>query len=135
MNGLAMIEYMPREFIMLNKNKRTMEVYVEAGAYARLMTDIGVKAAVAMSKVLPAKESDRLVVLLNRIGEIKCKADDQLFRDYPDLGNEGTDVFYGTLRDGPRNKLDEEVIRKANSLIVELMDTMEGKEHERTGDY
>ncbi len=78
---------------MLNKNERTMEAYVEAGAYARLLSDIGAKAAVAMSKVLPAKDVDRLVILLNRIDEIKCKADDQLFRDFPQIGHEGTDAL------------------------------------------
>ena len=115
---------------MLNKNDRTMEVYVEAGAYARLLSDIGTKAAVAMSKVLPAKETDRLAVLLNRFDEIKCKADDQLFRDYPELGNEGTDVFYGTLSQEPRNELDEEVIRTAKSRFSDLF----GDEARGSGD-
>ena len=98
---------------MYNKNERTMEVYVEAGAYARLLSDIGTKAAIAMSKVLPAKEADRLVNLLHRFDEVKSKADDQLFRDFPQIGNEGTDVFYGTLSTEPRNELDGKVISAA----------------------
>lgn len=107
---------------MLNKNERTMEVYVEAGAYARLLSDIGAKAAVAMSKVLPAKDVDRLVILLNRIDEIKCKADDQLFRDFPQIGHEGTDVFYGTLSQAPENELDVEVISAAKQKAKDLFD-------------
>ena len=55
---------------MYNKNDRTMEVYVEAGAYARLLSDVGTKAAVAMSRILPAKEADKLVYLLNKIDEV-----------------------------------------------------------------
>ena len=105
---------------MYNKNERTMEVYVEAGAYARLLSDIGTKAAVAMSKILPAKETDRFVNLLYRFDEVKCKADDQLFRDFPDLGHEGTAVFYGTLSTDPRNHLDAEVIRAAKAKAAEL---------------
>ena len=105
---------------MYNKNERTMEVYVEAGAYARLLSDVGTKAAVAMSKVLPAKETDRLVNLLHRFDEVKSKADDQLFRDFPQIGNEGTDVFYGTLSAEPRNKLDAEVIGTAKAKAAEL---------------
>lgn len=97
-----------------------MEVYVEAGAYARLLSDIGTKAAVAMSQILPAKETDRLVVLLNRFDEIKCNADDQLFRDFPELGHEGTAVFYGTLSQEPDCKLDEEVIGMAKAKATEL---------------
>lgn len=104
-----------------------MDVYVEAGAYARLLSEIGTKAAVAMSKVLPAKESDKLVRLLNRIDEAKCKADDQLFRDFPDLSHEGTDVFYGTLSTEPRNHLDEEVIGMAKAKATELFgDILQG---------
>ena len=105
---------------MYNKNERTMEVYVEAGAYARLFSDIGTKAAVAMSKILPAKETDRLVNLLHRFDEIKSKADDQLFGDFPGIGHEGTDVFYGTLGAEPRNPLDEEVISTAKAKAAEL---------------
>lgn len=105
---------------MLNKNERTMEVYVEAGAHARLLSDIGTKAAVAMSKVLPAKEADKLVALLNRIDEVKSKADDQLFRDFPDLGHEGTAVFYGSLSQEPDCKLDEEVIGTAKAKAAEM---------------
>ena len=105
---------------MLKKNERTMEVYVEAGAYARLLSDIGTKAAVAMSKVLPAKETDKLVRLLSRIDEIKCKADDQLFSDFPKIGHEGTDVFYGTLSSEPRNDLDAEVIEAAREKAENL---------------
>ena len=105
---------------MYNKNERTMGVYVEAGAYARLLSDIGTKAAVAMSKILPAKETDRLVNLLHRLDEVKCKADDQLFRDFPDLGHEGTDVFYGTLSEEPQNQLDAEVISTAKQKAMAL---------------
>ena len=105
---------------MYNTNERTMEVYVEAGAYARLLSDIGTKTAVAMSKILPAKETDRLMNLLHRFDEVKSKADDQLFRDFPQIGNEGTDVFYGTLSTEPRNELDAEVIRTAKAKAAEL---------------
>lgn len=105
---------------MKRKSNRTMEMYVEAGAYARLLSDIGTKAVVSMSQILPANESDKLVHLLNKFSEVKCKADDQLFSDYPNLGNEGTDVFYGTLSMEPRNELDEEVIRTAKQKAMAL---------------
>lgn len=119
---------------MVNKNERTMEMYVEAGAYVRLLSDIGSKAVVAMSKVLPAKDADRLVVLLNRIDEVKSKADDQLFRDYPKLGNEGTDVFYGTLGEAPRNELDAEVIAVARQKTMALFVDASNKVHEDSCD-
>lgn len=105
---------------MLNKNERTMEAYVEAGACARLLTEAGTKAAVSLSKILPAKDSDRIVALLARIEEVISRADDQLFRDYPGLGHEGTCVFYGPLSEEPESELDEEVLRKAKAVALSL---------------
>ena len=99
-----------------------METYVEAGAWARLLTEIGGEATVAMSKVLPASESDKLVRLLNKFSEIKCKADDQLFRDFPSVGHDGTAVFYGSLTAETRSKLDEEVIRTAAEKVMSIFD-------------
>ena len=119
---------------MYNKNERTIEAYVEAGAYARLLSDIGTKAAVAMSKILPAKETDKLVVLLNRFDEIKCKADDQLFSDFPGLGHEGTAVFYGTLSQEPDCTLDEEVIGLAKAKAAELFDDTSSEELKSASD-
>ena len=93
-------------------------------AYAgtSLLSDIGAKAVVSISKILPAKDSDRLVVLLNKIEEIICKADDQLFRDFPGIGNKGADVFYGTLSAQPRNELDEKVVQMAQQKTTELFE-------------
>ena len=111
-----------------------MEMYVEAGAYARLLSDIGTKAVVSMSQILPAKETDKMVSLLNRIDEVKCKADDQLFRDYPNLSNEGTDVFYGTLSTEPRNDLDAEVISTAQQKVWALFGDPSCKAQKGFGD-
>ena len=105
---------------MLSRNERTMDLYVEAGAYARLFSNIGASVVVAMSKILPAKESDKFVNLLGKFDEIKCKADDQLYKDYPDIGSEGMDVFYGVLSKEPQNRLDEKVIYTAKRKAREM---------------
>lgn len=107
---------------MYNKNKRTLEQYLEAGAYARLLSDVGTKAAVAMSRILPAKESDKLVRLLNKIDEVISRADDQLFKDFPQLGHEGTAVFYGTLSQEPDCELDKQMICMAKKKAMDLFD-------------
>ena len=99
-----------------------METYVEAGAWARLLTEVGAKAAVSLSKVLPARESDKLVRLLNSFDEIKCKADEQLFNDFPGLHHEGTNVFYGNLGEEPMSELDGEVIRTAKAHTMKLFE-------------
>ena len=107
---------------MYNKNERTLEQYLTAGAYARLLSDVGAKASVAMSTILPAKDADRLVSLLNKIDEVISRADDQLFRDFPQLGHEGTAVFYGTLSQEPDCELDRQMICMAKMKAEELFD-------------
>ena len=39
-----------------------------------------------------------------------------------DIGNEGTDVFYGTLNAEPRNGLDRKVIQMAKQKAMELFE-------------
>ena len=108
---------------MKSKNNRTMEQYLETGALARLLSDVGAKTAVAMSRILPAKESDKLAGLLHRIGEIVSKTDSQMYKDFPDIGHEGAAVFYGTLSGEPRNELDGKVMDAAKEKALELFGT------------
>ena len=105
---------------MLNKAERTVEVYLEAGAYARLLYDIAVKAYVSLSKILPKKDVRALGTLLHNLAGVKSKADDQLFRDFPGIGDKGFDVFYGALYLEPDNELDEQVIRMAKEKAMAL---------------
>ena len=69
----------------------------------------------------PLTESERTALEEN----IKSRADDQMFRDYPDLGHEGTAVFYGTLSQEPDYRLDEAVIRMARKKAGELFEREE----------
>ena len=101
---------------MLQKNLRTIEEYKRAGAEMRLFKTLGSKLAVDISGVLSAQDSDKLLRALNRIDEVCSHAEDNMFRDYPELGNEYTDVFYGSVGSSPRNSLDEEIIEKAKQV-------------------
>ena len=78
---------------MLNRNGRTLEQYLEAGAYTRLLSDVGIS-----------------------------KADDKLFRDFQQLGHEGTAVFYGTLSQEPDCELDKQMICMAEKKAMDLFD-------------
>ena len=105
---------------MSNKTKRTMDMYVEAGAYARLLYDIVAKAATSLGQILPKKDVSKVWRILDDLSGVKSKADDQLFRDFPGIGDEGMSVFYGALTNGPYNKLDEQVIRTAKQKAMAL---------------
>ena len=104
---------------MVQKNKRTINVYLQAGASARLYKE----AARDISKVLPSADTDKLLKLLNRIDAICSKAEDSMFRDHPDLSDEYLDTFYGDLRTEPRNDTDKKVIDLARETAQELFNT------------
>ena len=105
---------------MIAKNDRNIDAYKNAGAYMRLLKTAGTKALIEISKVLYAKDTDRLIKALNTIDEICSRAEDNMFRDYPDLSNEYIDVFYGDVSDIPRNDVDEEIINLAREKANEL---------------
>lgn len=105
---------------MIAKKDRNIDVYKNAGAYMRLLKTAGTKALIEISKVLYAKDTDRLIKALNTIDEICSRAEYNMFRDYPDLSNEYIDVFYGDVSDIPRNDVDEEIINLAREKADEL---------------
>ena len=105
---------------MKNKEKHAMGNYLEAGAAMRLLTEVGNKAISAASAILSAKDADKFVHYLNGLDLLKAKADTNLFDDYPELGHEGTNVFYGRLKDKPESDLDTEVINMAKAMAEDL---------------
>lgn len=111
-----------KEIAMYTKKDRTLEEYKRAGSEMRLFKTLGSKVAVDISKVLSAADTDKFIRALNKIDDICCKADDNLFRDYPEVGNEYTDVFYGSVGAAPRNALDAEMIERARVTANELFE-------------
>ena len=105
---------------MLAKKNRTIDEYKKAGAEMRLFKNLGTKLAVDISKVLSAQDTDKLLRALNRIDEVCSRAEDNMFSDFPELGNEYIDVFYGNVSDEPRNHLDGEIINLAKQVSDEL---------------
>ena len=105
---------------MIRAKDRTIDVYKRAGAEMRLLKSILSKVTVDVSKVLTATETDKLIKELDRICSICSKAEDNMFKDYPDLSYEYTDVFYGALNYEPRNEVDAEIIETAKRVADEL---------------
>ena len=90
---------------------RTLDVYKEAGAWVRLYKDV----------------SAQMLSAVNKINAIISNADEGLFRDFPDIGNKGCNIFYGSLRNAPRDELDEEIIALAEKDAQSLFDIREKK--------
>lgn len=107
---------------MLNRNERTVERYMEAGAEMRLYKSLGTRLAVDISCVLSAADQDKLIRALGKIDEICSKAEDNMFHDHPELSNEYLDVFYGNTDSTPRNGVDEKILGMAREVADELFE-------------
>ncbi len=107
---------------MLKKNRRTVDTYMKAGAEMRLFKNLGTRMAVDISKVLSATDTDKLMRALDKVDEICSKAEENMFRDHPQLPDEYIDVFYGNVRDEPRNDVDEKIIRMARKVADGLFE-------------
>lgn len=105
---------------MIRAKERTIDVYKRAGAEMRLLKSVLSKVTVDVSKVLPATETDKLIKEIDRICLICSRAEENMFKDYPNLSNEYTDVFYGALNFEPRNEVDAEIIETAKRVADEL---------------
>lgn len=101
---------------MLAKKYRTIDEYKKAGAEMRLFKNLGVKLEVDISKVVSASDYEILSRAFNRVDEVCSRAEDNMFHDFPELGNEYVVVFYGNVSDEPRNPLDEEIINLAKQV-------------------
>lgn len=107
---------------MLSKKERTIDEYKQAGAEMRLFKELSAKFMVDLSKVLSAPDTDKLYRALRRIDEVCSRAEDNMFHDYPKLGNEYLSVFYGSTSNEPRNAVDEEVITTAKKMAGGLFE-------------
>ena len=105
---------------MKNKKERTLELYKSIGAEMRLVKTLSKKMASDVSLVLSASDKDKLDKALNIIDDISSKAEDNMFRDYPELGDEYINVFFGSLNSEPKNKIDAEIIKRAQAVAYEL---------------
>lgn len=105
---------------MIYKKERTIDLYKEAGAEMRLFRILGDILAIHISRVLSASDSDKFMRALQRIDEVRSRAEDNMFHDHPDLSNEYLDVFYGNFSEKPRNTVDEEIRALAKEKTDEL---------------
>lgn len=75
---------------------------------ARLITDLG--------SILLTTDQDKLIRAFRKIQEVCSNAEDNMFKDYPNLSNDYIDVFYGDVGNEPRNEVDKQIISKAKEV-------------------
>lgn len=75
---------------------------------ARLITDTG--------SILLKTEQDKLMRAMDKVHQLCSVAEENMFKDYPDLSNHYIDVFYGDVSDEPRNEVDKKIIEMAKEV-------------------
>ena len=101
---------------MLNKDERTIAVYMKAGALMRLYKTIGAKLFDAIGTVISAADRKKLLCALHGIDAVCSNAENNMFRDHPDLSRQYTDVFYGSTELEPRSDVDKAVLAMAREI-------------------
>ena len=106
---------------MIERKKRTLDLYKQIGAEARIVKQILTLFFVDVSSVLYAKDNDRAQKCDQVINSVISNAEDQMFRDYPRLGHDYINVFYGGLKQEPINEVDREIMTIAETYLVNLV--------------
>lgn len=84
----------------LRKSERTMDLYIEAAAQVKLLKDVLLDTQVALSKVIPVKDSDRLNRLDRILMDISDIAERRMLSDHPEINDKDYyRMFYGAISD------------------------------------
>ena len=105
---------------MINKTNRTMGKYIEAGAQMRLFKTLGAKVFVNVGNLTDSADREKLKRALDMIDDICANAEDNMFRDHPNLSHEYTSVFYGATNMPARDDVDKYVIMIAGEVADAL---------------
>lgn len=105
---------------MRSKQERTMERYMKVGAEMRLLKSLSARLITDSGFILLKTEQDKLMRAMDKVRQICSLAEENMFRDYPDLSNHYIDVFYGNVSDEPRNEVDKTIIEMAKEVSNEL---------------
>jgi len=108
---------------MLTKANRTIEKYLKAGAEMRLFKTLGTRVFVDVGNLINAVDRNRLKRALDIIGEVCSNAEDNMFRDHPQLTDEYTKVFYGATFKPAINHVDEQI----HGLVKETAESLQSE--------
>lgn len=105
---------------MKPKKDRTLDLYLEAGAKIRYATEIMSEALMSLQHVLSKKDTTAAINALSKICYAKSKAEDNMLKDFPKLGDEYQQYFYGSLQDPDR----DELYRKSTEIARKFADSI-----------
>lgn len=86
----------------------------------RLLKAVLAETYMECSKVVKASDCDILETATHKIDNVCSRAEDNMFNDFPKVGNEYIDVFYGTPGSTCRSEVDTEQVKLMIKLVKEL---------------
>lgn len=104
----------------MRKTERTMERYMKSGAMMRLYKTLGAHLLAEISAVVSAADQEKMMRAMKRIDEVCSNAEDNMFRDFPQLPDQYIDVFYGSTKNKPLRDLDAEIIALARETADDM---------------
>lgn len=110
---------------MIKRSDRTLDLYKTIGAEARLVKHFLTDFVVDASKIQYAKSSDRLSATMDVIERLISDMEDQMFRDYPELGHDYINIFYGGIFGEPINDVDSEITQKISDNLLKTLAKMQ----------
>ena len=106
---------------MINKSKRTIDKYMQAGAKLRLLKTLLCDTIVETSELMYAKDTDKFIKMEQFIQGLCSKLESQMYTDLNLQGNEYTSVFYGATTNKPKPS---DVDAYMHMLIQNVVDSL-----------
>ena len=110
---------------MIKRSDRTLDLYKTIGAEARLVKHFLTEFVVDASKIQYAKSSNHLSATVSVIERLISDMEDQMFCDYPELGHDFVNVFYGGIFEEPINDVDSEITQKISANLLKTLAKMQ----------
>lgn len=116
-----------KEVFMVNKNERTVEKYLLAGAWMRLAKFVEAMAFDHISGLIPsAMQAANIRKVEKGNSQLSSDAENQMFTDFPLLSNDYLNVFYGSIDTHRYNSQVDKEIHEIIDGILTLLAEMNG---------
>ena len=102
------------------KRERTIDDYKRAGAWMRLLKTVLAETYVNCGDVLSKNDCLIFDTVAKKVNTICSRAEDNMFKDHPELSNDALDIFYGSADCPARTDTDAEQVRLMHELIVKM---------------
>ena len=99
---------------------RTIDDYKLAGAWMRLCKTVLAKTYTNCGAVLSKTDCQKFNTVTNKISSLCSKAEDNMFADFPHIGNDALDIFYGSASVPPRTETDADQVRLMRQLVIDM---------------